>query len=149
MKYQIVEIEKMIVMGISTMTTNENCKSKEDIGLLWKKFIESGLAHRIENKKTGEAIGLYTDYESDATKPYRFMCCMEVTELLSNGLESQVIRAGKFAKFTVKGDVVNAVAEAWQNIWDMNLERTYISDFEVYHSEDMENQEIDIYIGIK
>ena len=42
-----------------------------------------------------------------------------------------------------------AVADAWQKIWQMNLQRTFIYDFEEYQNADMDNAEIHIYIGIQ
>lgn len=49
------------------------------------------------------------------------------------------------------GDVQKSVGEAWSKIWKMDLKRTYTCDFEEYqnNSEDMQNQEIHIYIAIK
>ena len=57
--------------------------------------------------------------------------------------------AGKYAKFTVKGDM-SAVSKAWQQIWQLNLDRTYIADYEEYLDNNMTDQAtILIYIGIK
>lgn len=48
----------------------------------------------------------------------------------------------------VKGDMQKAVAEAWQEIWKMDLKRSYGYDFEEYQNDDMENAEIHIYISL-
>ena len=42
-----------------------------------------------------------------------------------------------------------AVENAWQKIWQMNLPRTFVCDFEEYQNCDMNNAEIHIYIGIE
>ncbi len=49
------------------------------------------------------------------------------------------------------GDVQKSVGEAWQKIWQMDLKRKYTGDFEEYqnNSEDMQQQEIHIYIAIE
>lgn len=44
--------------------------------------------------------------------------------------------------------MVDAVAEAWEEIWKMNLERSYKADFEEYLNEDFENAEINLYISL-
>lgn len=153
MKYEIVELEQKIVEGIEVKTTNENGKSMQDIANMWQTFFTQGIYDKIENKVNKKTIGLYTDYEKDYTKPYNFVVCTEVSEK-SKDMENRVVKVipkGKYAKFVIHGDVQNAVGQAWQEIWNMNLNRKYTCDFEEYqnNSEDMQNQEIHIYIGIE
>ena len=150
MNYEIVTLEKKTVVGKSIITTNENGQSMKDIGAMWQHFIGKGIYDSIENKSTGKGIGLYTDYEGDATKPYRFMCCTEVSKSDNPNHETRVIDGEKYAKFTIKGDIVESVGKAWKEIWAMDLDRKFSYDFELYHndSEDMNNQTIDIYISI-
>lgn len=151
MNYEIVTLEEKTVVGKSIMTTNENGQSMKDIGEMWQQFIGGGVLSTIQNKTDGKGIGLYTDYEGDVTKPYRFMCCVEVLDSGNPELETRTISGGKYAKFTVKGNVMTAVGEAWEKICNMDLDRKFDCDFELYHydSEDMDNQTIDIYISLK
>ena len=151
MNYEIVTLQEKTVVGKSIMTTNENGQSMTDIGGMWQQFIGGDVLSTIQNKTDGKGIGLYTDYEGDATKPYRFMCCVEVSQSGNTELETRTISGGKYAKFTVKGNVMTAVGEAWEKIWNMDLDRKFDCDFELYHydSEDMDNQTIDIYISLK
>lgn len=139
MEYEIVELEEKIVEGISIRTTNQDGKSIQDIGALWQKFYAEGEYNKIENKVNNKAIGLYTDYEGDYTKPYNFIACSEVNKKSEN-MENRII-----------GDVQKSVGEAWGKIWNMNLERKYTCDFEEYqnNTEDMQKQKIHIYIAIK
>ncbi|MCT4595876.1 MAG: GyrI-like domain-containing protein [Anaeromicrobium sp.] len=150
MDYKIVNLNEKIVVGKSIITTNENSQCIKDIGSMWQEFIGGGIFNSIENKINGMGIGLYTDYEGDATKPYRFMCCTEVNENNNPDLECRTICDGKYAKFTIKGHMINDVGRAWNEIWSMDLDRRFHCDFEVYHndSEDISNQTIDIYISI-
>lgn len=153
MKYEIVELEEKIIEGIDIKTINQEGKSIKDIGELWQKFFAEGIYGKIENKLNNKTIGLYTEYEGDYTKPYKFIVCSEVNEKSKN-LENRItkiIPKGKYAKFIIKGDVQKSVGQAWQEIWNMNLNRKYTCDFEEYqnNTEDMNNQEIHIYIAIK
>lgn len=143
----MVELEEKIVKGIGLKTTNENRKSVQDIGKAWQSFFAEGVYDKIENKVNGKTIGLYTDYEGDFTKPYYFMAGCEVDR---QDEEVKVIPKGKYAKFVIKGDVQRSVGEAWEKIWQMDLKRKYTCDFEEYqnNSEDMQNQEIHIYIAL-
>ena len=63
---------------------------------------------------------------------------------------ADTVYTGKYAKFVIHGDVQNAVGQAWQEIWKMDLNRKYTCDFEEYqnNSEDMLKQEIHIYIAL-
>jgi predicted transcriptional regulator YdeE len=150
MKYEVVKLEKKIVVGKSIKTTNENGQSMKDIGAMWQEFIGGNFLEKIKNKANGKGIGLYTEYEGDASAPYTFMCCCEVTDKYEGDLDTKIINGGKYAKFTIKGDVVKSVGEAWAQIWNMDLDRKYDSDFELYHndSEDMNEQTIDIFVSL-
>ena len=153
MKFEIGELEEKIVEGIEVKTTNENGKSIQDIANMWQTFFMQGIYEKIANKVNDKTIGLYTDYEKDYTKPYNFVVCTEVSENSKN-MENRVVKVipkGKYAKFVIYGDVQNAVGQAWQEIWKMDLNRKYTCDFEEYqnNSNDMQNQEIHIYIAIE
>ncbi len=77
----------------------------------------------------------------------------EVSKEVENNeqIVSTIIPKGKYAKFVIIGDVQNSVGQAWQEIWNMELKRKYTCDFEEYqnNSQDMQKQEIHIYIAIE
>ncbi len=153
MKYEIVELDEKVVEGIRIKTTNQEGKSVQDIGMTWQKLFEDGVYNRIQNKVNNKTIGLYTEYEGDYTKPYIFIAGAEVSkeEKDNEELANKFIPKGKYAKFVIIGDVKKSVGQAWQEIWNMNLNRKYTCDFEEYqnNSEDMQKQEIHIYIAIE
>ncbi len=152
MKYEIVELEEKVVSGIRIKTTNQDGKAIQDIGMTWQKLFANGIYEKIPNKVNGKTIGLYTEYEGDYTRPYTFIAGAEVSQEVQIGeeIESIVIPKGKYAKFVITGDVQNSVGKAWQEIWNMDLKRKYTCDFEEYqnNSEDMQKQEIHIYIAL-
>jgi predicted transcriptional regulator YdeE len=45
--------------------------------------------------------------------------------------------------------VQQAVSDFWQKLWNMDLARTTICDFEEYQDSNMEDGTIHIYIGIQ
>ena len=153
MKYEIVELKEKIIEGIRIKTTNQNGKSMKDIGLTWQKLFTQGIYENIQNKTNNKTIGLYTQYEGDYTKPYTFIAGAEVSKEVENNeqIVSTIIPKGKYAKFVIIGDVQNSVGQAWQEIWNMELKRKYTCDFEEYqnNSQDMQKQEIHIYIAIE
>ena len=84
---------------------------------------------------------MYTDYEGmeyDVTVGYE----IEKDAMIPSDMTEKVIPAGKYAKFVLHGDVVKTVQQAWTDIWKMNLERTFVCDFEEYQEgKDMETVE--------
>ena len=153
MKYEIVELGEKVVTGIRIKTTNQDGKAMQDIGTSWQRLFANGIYEKIQNKVNKKTIGLYTEYEGDYTKPYIFIAGAEVSQKAESNEEivSKVIPKGKYARFIITGDVQKSVVQAWQEIWSMDLKRKYTCDFEEYqnNSEDMQNQEIHIYIAIE
>lgn len=147
MNYEVVEIKEKLVVGSSVRTSNSEGGVK--IAGAWQHFF-SDVYQTINNKVDSKVIGIYTNYESDHNGLYDFICGEEVSAH-DNELVLKEIKAGKYAKFSVHGDITKVVGEAWNMIWNMDLDRVYQSDFEVYHNDtdDPMVHTVDIYISIK
>lgn len=151
MKYEIVNLEEMKVAGLSKRTQNHD-KVQSVIEGVWQQFFAEGHHMKPIGQVDRRTIGLYTEYDGDFTQPYTFVAGVQSShDEPADGLVMHTIPSGKYAKFTVKGEMAKVVGEAWMAIWNMDLPRAYTSDFEHYHndSEDMSNQTIDIYIALK
>lgn len=151
---QTVKINPFQIIGISVRTTNENGQAALDIGSLWEKFMTEGISEKIPNKLSEEIFSIYTNYESDHTKPYDTIlgCKVSSLENIPEGMVGQAFDGGTFAKFISKGDATKGVVyQSWLSIWDTDLDRLYTSDFEVYgdKANDFSNAEIDIFVAIK
>ena len=146
MNYEVVELEEKILMGLSARTGNSDPKMGEIIGGLWKDFYQQEILEQFTAKASDYAIGLYSDYEEDR---YDVTVGYMVNAKTSETLVTKRIPAGKYAKFSLKGDMIKVVADAWGEIWQMDLPRTYTGDFEEYCNGDPQNCEIHIYIAIQ
>lgn len=146
MNYEVVNLEEKIVVGVSAITGNNDPKMGEIIGGLWEKLYQGGINANIKNKVNEYAIGLYSDYKDSE---YCVTAGNEVSKIENEDLSVKIIPAGKYAKFSVHGNMEKAVAEAWGKIWAMNLDRSFTFDFEEYLNCDFENCDIDIYIALK
>lgn len=152
MDYTIVNLKEKTVVGLSTRLGNNDPNMQQKIGELWQNlYAEDGAYTKIANKANLSAIGLYTDY---AGEEYTAFAGVEVTKAANPEMASFVIPAGKYAKFSLHGDMIQAVAAGWQAIWQMDLPRSYTADFEEYLTDengecDMANCDIDIYIALK
>lgn len=146
MNYEIVNLEQKTVAGVSTVTGNADPKMGEVIAGLWEKLYQEGVSARIKNKVNEYAIGLYSDYSKDQ---YCVTAGNEVSKPENDELTVKVIPAGNYAKFSVHGNMVTAVAKAWEEIWKMDLNRSFTGDFEEYLNSDWENADIDIYVALE
>ena len=146
MNYEIVNLEEKIVVGVSAITSNDDPNMGKIIGGLWEKLYQGGVNETIKNKVNEYAIGLYSDYEDNK---YLVTAGNEVRKVENEGLTIKKIPAGKYAKFSIEGHMEKAVAQAWNEIWKIDLDRSYKADFEEYLNSDFNNAKIDIYISLK
>ena len=146
MNYEIVNLKEKTLIGISARTGNNDPRMGEIIGGLWNNLYASGISNRINNKVNQYAIGLYSDYKNDG---YLVTVGNEVSKVENDDLDVKIIPAGRYAKFSVHGHMQKAVAAAWEEIWKMDLERSYTGDFEEYLNCDFEEANIDIYVALR
>lgn len=150
MKYEIVELKEKSVAGLSVRTSNLSPDMPKIIGGLWEKFYAGEVYGALAKGEKKPSYGIYTQYESDETGSYTFMtACESDGENLPENTKAMTIPAGKYAKFTAVGDVQTAVMNAWKEVWESDLQRAFICDFEEYTSDEMKNAVISIYVGLK
>jgi len=146
MNYEIVNLEEKMIVGVSTATSNEDPQMGEKIGKLWVELYQGGVNAKVNNKVNDYAIGLYSDYTENG---YIVTAGNEVSKSENDELTTKVVPAGRYAKFSVHGPMEKAVAQAWTQIWSIDLDRSFTGDFEEYINSDFENADIDIYIALK
>ncbi|WGQ12159.1 GyrI-like domain-containing protein [Pedobacter gandavensis] len=147
-------IESFKVIGISVRTTNKNNQVAKDIGDLWGRFINDKVLEAIPNKIDNTIYSIYTDYESDHTKPYTTIlgCKVENLDTIPDGMVGKLVKGGNYVKFSTKGDLMkDLVINKWFEIWEMDLNRLFTADFEVFgeKAQNPADAEIDILIAIK
>ena len=143
MNYEIVELKEKTIVGFAARTSNEDPQMGAIIGDLWKQLYTPENTEKIQNRVNSYAIGLYSNYDKEG---YQVTAGFEVSDAESgNGFAVKTIPAGRYAKFSVHGDMIEAVANSWKEIWETPLDRTFTGDFEEYLSQ----EDIDIYIAIK
>ncbi|MBV8328504.1 GyrI-like domain-containing protein [Chryseobacterium sp.] len=150
-----VKVEPFKVIGIEVRTTNENNQAAKDIEALWGKFMKDDILNTIPNKTDHSVYSIYTDYEKDHTKPYTTIlgCRVDNLDNIPDGMVGQSFEGGNYVKFTPKGDLTkDLVINEWLKIWNMDLDRVFTADFEIYGEEKAKNPsdaEIDIFIAVK
>lgn len=131
-----VQKETFYIVGISVRTSNEVGKAMHDIPKLWQRYMEEKIAEKIPNKVAMTNYAVYTDYEKDHTKPYTMIlgCEVENLDTIPTGMVGKAIEKATYQKFTVKGDLSmgKPIVDQWNKIWNMDINRAYGADFEVY-----------------
>lgn len=151
---QTVKIEPFKIIGISIRTTNENGQASQEIAELWQRFMSENVISKIPNKIDNAVYSLYTEYESDHTKPYTTIlgCKVENLDNLPNGMVGKSFDGGTYSKTTAKGDLMQGlVVHQWSKIFEMELDRTYDADFEIFgeKAQNPADAEVEFYVGIK
>ena len=147
-------INPFTIIGISVKTTNLNGQSGKDIGELWGRFMNEGIADKIPNRVDNDILSVYTNYESDHNDGYDTIlgCRVSSLETIPEGMKGQAFTGGNTAEFTCKGDLTQGVVYgAWEEIWNSNLKRTYTADFEVYgeKAQNPLDAEVDIFVALQ
>lgn len=149
-----MEKEAFNLIGISIRTTNEKGQSAQDIRELWSRFFAESILEKIPHKINSEIYSVYTDYEGDHMKPYQITlgCKVNSLENIPQGMVGKKIASGNYKKFEAKGNLnQGAIFDAWSQIWEENLDRTYVADYEIYgeKAQNPEDAEVDIFIAVK
>jgi len=149
-----VKIEPFKIIGISIRTTNENGQASQEIADLWQRFMSENVTSKIPNKIDNSVYSLYTEYESDYTKPYTAIlgCKVENLNNVPNGMVGKSFNGGTCSKSTAKGDLMQGlVVNQWSKIFEMELDRTYDADFEFFgeKAQNLADAKVEFYVGIK
>ena len=151
---QTVKIEPFKIIGISIRTTNENGQASQEIAELWQRFMSENVISKIPNKIDNAVYSLYTEYESDHTKPYTAIlgCKVENLDNIPTGMVGKSFSGGTYTKTTAKGDLMHGlIVNHWSKIFEMDLDRAYDADFEIFgeKAQNPSDAEVDFYVGIK
>ncbi|MBE7718767.1 MAG: AraC family transcriptional regulator [Lacrimispora celerecrescens] len=151
MDFEKVFLKEKKAVGLMARTNNGSPDMGNVIGGLWESFYGRGFYSAIKNKSNDKALGIYTDYDGAEMDDYSVItaCEVDAADDIPKGTVARTIPDGTYAKFVVRGNMVKAVAEFWQELWTLDLPRAFVCDFEEYQNGDMEDGVIHIYIGLK
>jgi len=151
MKYDLVMLESKIVTGKKLRTRNDDPGMPQAINNLWQSVFTDGTPGRIAGITNANPLGLYTNYEDGARGFYDLFVCFETDgkSTQPDDLFTREIPAGSYAKFIVTGDTRKAIGAFWANLWVMNLDRKFDSDFEEYiAAQSGDSTEVHVYISL-
>lgn len=151
---QTVKIDPFKIIGIAIRTTNENGQAGKEIAELWGRFLSEGLLAKIPYRIDNDIYSLYTDYESDHTKPYTAIlgCKVENLDNIPSGMVGKSFNGGTYTKTTARGNLMQGLLDIhWSKIFEMGLDRSFDADFEIYgeKARNPSDAEVDFYVGIR
>ncbi|MFS4456292.1 GyrI-like domain-containing protein [Maribacter sp. 2304DJ31-5] len=151
---QNVKIGPFKIIGTSVRTNNKKGGAGQQIPELWNEFISENIADKIPNKVDGALYALYTDYESDHTGFYTTIigCKVKNLDTIPEGMIGKSFDGGNYVQLSAKGDLTKGVViNKWLEIWEMDLERVYTVDYEVYgeKAQHPADAEVDFLIAVK
>jgi predicted transcriptional regulator YdeE len=147
-----ITLDKFYVIGIAVETTNQNAKSQQDIGKLWERFFSENIISRIPGKISDDIYCIYTDYVNKAEGNYTTIlgCKVSVLNNIPEGLTGKTIPASTYLLYKSVGKLPDCVITTWKTLWQSPIERSYLSDFDVYgqKSQEANNAEVETYVSI-
>lgn len=128
-------LESFQVIGLSIITDNE--KGAESINEVWQDFFQKQIGQKLEDVRENDFIyAVYSDYEGDHTKPYRFTLGYKVKDGLNapqmDDMHVVTTEGADYAMLSAAGEQPKALIEAWTTIWQSDLDRRFQTDFEIY-----------------
>lgn len=151
---QNIKIESFKIIGIAIRTSNANQRAANDIPKLWNTFMSKNILDNIPNKINNTIYCLYTNYEGNHTQPYTTIigCKVKNLDVIPEDMIGKSFNGGEYQKMSVKGNLEEGlIINQWFKIWNMDLNRAYTVDFEIYgeKAQNPNNAEVDILVGIK
>lgn len=149
-KAGLAEINGFEVVGISIVTDNQ--KGTDDINALWERFFTEQIGQKLDGKADDVIYAVYSDYEGNHEKPYRFTIGYRVTnDVTPNHMTRVAIQDQSYAVLSAAGKQPETLIETWRAIWSSDLERSYKTDFEAYGPRFFEEgvNEVLIHVGVE
>ncbi len=142
MDYEIVRRENFVLCGITARVSNSE---PAKIGELWNRFYAEPFLEQLE-VEDGAVYSAYFDYESDHSGLYSVLLGFRVpeTRIAPAGLRVLTIQLGSYALLRREGPMPASVVETWKEVWNSDLKRAYVTDFDRYAAADT----VEVNVGI-
>lgn len=134
----------MKMVGISKVVSNQN---PQEIMAFWESFFSNNISALIPNQSSPCLFCVYTEYQGDYQKPYKMIIghAVDSFENVPSFLETIEFSYKEHTQYTVKGDLPKGVMDQWQAIWNNNIPRSYLLDFQRHNP----NGSVDIFVEYK
>lgn len=130
------EEEGFSVIGLSKMVRNDDPAA---IGALWETFHSIDVRTMVGADAYDEIYCVYHDYEGGFADPYRMTIGYRASLAeVPEGLHRADVPKQSVVTYKVEGPQPQSLISQWQAIWNGDLNRSYLADFDVYDAVDPE-----------
>jgi predicted transcriptional regulator YdeE len=135
MQYEKTYRPAFSIVGIACRTSRRH---PAKTGSLWRRFREENIAAQIIERSSNAVYALYCEYDSDDDGEYTLVLGCEVptdaqiAQETPDGLVVAAVPGANYALIDARGKQPDTLIEAWVDVSNSALRRTYICDFEVH-----------------
>ncbi|MFC4112038.1 GyrI-like domain-containing protein [Nonomuraea zeae] len=148
----VTDRAELIVVGFAVRTTNadEMDPARARLPALWQRVGVPGAFAHVPGRVDENLYAVLTDYESDHNGAYTQIVGTGVRTVprIPEGMVAVRVPAGQALRLAVRGQMPQALVEAWQQVWKHTESggtpsRAFTTDLEVHHREGA-----DLYIAV-
>ncbi|MEJ8560931.1 GyrI-like domain-containing protein [Yoonia sp. GPGPB17] len=120
-----------VVVGLSAKVRNDDPAA---IGALWGAFRADAVRSKLGPDASEDVYCVYHDYDGGFMDPYRMTIGHRMPKSASVpiGLHCAEVPPQKIAIYEATGPQPDTLIAQWQAIWDGDLNRSYIADYDIY-----------------
>ena len=139
------EEDGFAVVGLSKMVRNDDPAA---IGALWEDFRSNSVHAKLGADASKDVYCVYHDYEGGFMDPYRMTIGHRVSSKSTpDGLNRAEIPRQSVVTYRVNGPQPHSLIAQWQAIWNGDLDRSYLADYDVYDANDPDN--VSVRVGVR
>lgn len=135
-----------VVVGISGKVRNDDPAA---IGALWDAFRSDDVRSKLTLETSEEVYCVYHEYDGGFMDPYRMTIGyrLAVAPLVPEGLYLATVPKQKVMLYEANGPQPQTLIAQWQDIWNGDLDRSFIADYDIY---DANNPElVKVAVGVR
>lgn len=142
------QAQALHVIGIELRTSN--AQAAQTIPAHWQRFAQEGVLAAIPGRASDDVYAVYTHFEN-AGRGNDGLYSLVIGALapagadVPGGMVRVVVPASRRAVFPVAKGRFDLVGAAWQAIWQTELPKTFIADYEHYRADGR----IEILVGVE
>jgi len=139
------EEEGFTVIGLSKVVRNDDPAA---IVALWESFNSSDLRTKVGAAASEDVYCVYHDYEGGFMDPFRMTIGYRASpSVIPEGLRRAEVPRQSVATYEVKGPQPQSLISQWQAIWNGDLNRSYLADYDIYDATDPEA--VSVKVGVQ
>lgn len=138
-------VDEFLVAGLSGRVRNDDPAA---IGSLWEAFRSRDLRAEIGDTASQDVYCIYHNYDGGFSDPFQMTIGYRVpAEInLPSSMHCTKVPAQNVVAFSAEGSQPNTLISQWQAIWQSDLDRAYLADYDVYDAKN--SNLVTVHVGL-